>query len=170
MLGNSTRNASIAQRASFLAAAVCLLASGCGEDKFPIRPAKGKVLCGGRPVGIGSISFTPIGTPGSIETGKPASGALKEDGTFILTTNDRFDGAIVGKHNVQYVGPEGGDEEDTSAAEGSPEERAKAAERAKERKAQMKSLCVQKGEIILEVTADGENDFTIELSQAGSAR
>jgi len=152
-------------RLSFCAA-FAVAAAGCGEDRFPIRPAKGKVVCGGRPVTVGSVSFSPVGAAGSIESGKPASGTIGPDGVFVLTTNDRFDGAIVGKHSVRYFGPEDEDSEEPSAAEGSPEERTKAAERAAKRKAQLQNLCVQKGEIILEVTADGENDFTIELEKS----
>ncbi len=145
---------------------VSLLAAGCGDGKYPVRAARGKVVCGGQPVTMGSVSFSPIGEPGSLETGKPASGTVATDGTFILTTNDRFDGAIVGKHNVRYFGPEDEDEEGAAPTEDSPEERAGNAERIMARKAQQQALCVQKGEIVLEVTADGENDFTIELSPA----
>ena len=144
------------------------LISGCGVEKFPIRPAKGKVVCNGQPVTIGSVSFTPVGEPNAVETGKPASGMLDKDGTFVLTTNDRFDGAIVGKHNVRYFGPEGGDEETSSGSDdSSPAAAAKAAERAKLRKAQLQSLCIQKADIVVEVTADGPNDFTIELTPPG---
>jgi len=151
-----------------VAGVCCLVLTGCGEGKFPVRPAKGKVLCGGRPVAIGSISFTPVGEPGSLESGKPAMGMLRPDGTFTLTTNDRFDGAIVGKHSVRYFGPEDEDSDEPSAAEGSPEEKAKNAERLKQKKEQQKALCVQKGEIILEVIDGGENDFTIDLTSPGA--
>lgn len=147
-----------------------LLAAGCGDGKFPVTAAKGKVVCNGKPVSIGSVTFSPIGENGSSEPGKPASGALSADGTFVLTTNDRFDGAIVGKHNVRYFGPEDEDKEETSVAEGSAEERTRNAERMRERKAQLKSLCVQKGEIVVEVKSDGENIFTIELSPDAANR
>ncbi|QDT56030.1 hypothetical protein Pan44_40800 [Caulifigura coniformis] len=154
-------------RTLVLAGALCMAFAGCGEGKFPVRPATGKVLCSGRPVGIGSISFTPVGDPGSMESGKPAMGTLRPDGTFTLTTNDRFDGAIVGKHSVRYFGPEDEDSDEPSVAEGSAEEKAKIAERQKQKKEQQKMLCVQKGEIIVEVKNDGVNDFTIELTSGG---
>jgi hypothetical protein len=149
---------------------VCVLLpmSGCGGGKFPVARAKGKVVCGGQPVTVGSVTFAPIGT--DLETGKPATGAVGADGTFVLTTNDRFDGAVIGKHRVTYQGPEGEEEEGAekeSPPEGSPEERAKYLEQLQKRKSQ-KPQCVQKGELILEVKADGENDFTIELVPAGS--
>lgn len=143
------------------------LVAGCSGNQFPVKPAKGKVVCGGKPVTIGSVSFTPIGEPGKMETGKPATGTLSADGTFVLTTKDRFDGAIVGKHSVRYFGPEDEEEEESSSDEGTAQERAENAERIKERRAQMNSLCVQSGEIIVEVKANNENDFTIELSPPG---
>lgn len=145
--------------------ALCLSLAGCGESKFPVRPATGQVLCGGKPVTTGSVSFTPIGEPNVLETGKAATAALGADGKFVLTTFERFDGAIVGKHRVQYNVPEqdGSDEEsevlaDPDAPGGGPQSRP--------RPAQARSLCVQKQEIIVEVDASGTNDFTIELSPA----
>jgi hypothetical protein len=146
-----------------------LIVTGCGDGRYTVVPAKGKVVCNGKPVTMGSVSFNPIGEAGDAEPGKPASAALSADGTFRLTTNESFDGAIVGKHNVRYFAPEGEDEEDTtSVEEGSAAERERNAARAKRLKAQAQSLCVQRGEIVVEVKADGENDFTIELSPAST--
>ncbi len=73
---------------------------------------------------------------------------------------------------MRYFGPEGEDEEEEASAveEGSAEERARNAERLKKQSAAMKSLCVQNGEIVVEVKADGENNFTIELSPATGGR
>jgi hypothetical protein len=126
-------------------------------------------VCGGQPVTVGSVTFSPIAESGNTETGKPATGTVGDDGTFVLTTNDRFDGAIVGKHSVQYIGPEDeeGTEEAESVPEGSREEVARNLKKIRERQAKLKLQCVQKGEIIVEVTEDGENDFTIELFPAG---
>ena len=152
-----------------LALALLQFLSGCGGGQFPVAAAKGKVVCDGKPVTMGSVTFSPIGESGAVETGKPASAAIGPDGTFVLSTNDRFDGAVVGKHRVHYMGPEGEEEEAEAEAtpiEGSPEERTKNAERIRKRRAQQKSQCVQQGEIIMEVKADGENDFTIELFPA----
>jgi hypothetical protein len=156
---------------SILILAVALLPTylGCGQGKFPLAKAKGKVVCNGQPVTSGSVTFSPMGESEQLEVGKPATAAVGPDGTFVLSTNDRFDGAVIGKHRVVYVGPEGEDNEEESAtsAEGSPEELAKSAERARKRQAQLKSQCVQQGEIVVEVKASGENDFTIELVPAG---
>lgn len=146
------------------------LSVGCGDNRFPVRPAKGKVVCNGQPVTIGSVSFIPIGAPGALETGKTASAAIKQDGTFILTTFDRFDGAIVGKHRVQYNLPEsdGSDEEGNDSSDpDAPGTAAKKAEQLKQKQAMLKLQCVLKGELIVEVKSTGDNDFTIELSPAG---
>jgi len=146
--------------------------SGCGGGRAAVEPAKGKVVCGGNPVTVGSVTFVPIGEPDS-ETGRPAIGAVGPDGTFVLTTYEEGDGAIVGKHRVEYTGPEDEaqeEEEGESPPEGSREERARSAELIRQREARRKSQCVQNGEIIVEVKADGENDFTIELVPPGTRR
>ncbi len=74
-----------------------------------------------------------------------------------MTTYERFDGAIVGKHQVQYNGPENDEQE---SEESSDEEKTVR----KKKAAGAVPSCIQKGEIILEVKASGTNDFTIELS------
>lgn len=158
------------KRAIFLPFLLLPLLSACGGGRFPVAEAKGKVVCNGQPVTTGTVTFSPIGdADGGAEVGKPATATVGPDGTFVLSTEKRFDGAVVGKHRVSYIGPEGGDEEEThEAPEGSPEERAQYLEKMKKQQAQ-KSACVQQGEIILEVKADGQNDFTIELVPAGPA-
>ncbi|NLF71860.1 MAG: hypothetical protein GX575_22755 [Candidatus Anammoximicrobium sp.] len=153
-----------------LACALALLLSGCGGGKADIEPAKGKVVCGSGPVTAGTVTFVPLGEPGKDTDGRPAIGAVGPDGTFVLTTYEDGDGAIVGKHRVEYAGP--GDEaaeetEDEAPPEGSAQERALNAQRLRERQAKQKSQCVLNGELILEVTAGGENDFTIQLSPPG---
>lgn len=140
---------------------------GCGAGQFPVRPAKGKVVCEGKPITSGSVTFTPISTEASkLETGKQASGTLNSDGVFVLSTYGRFDGAIVGKHSVQFSGSGEEDSEDeTEHEEGESE--ATSGKGMLNRKDKQKSSCVQKQEIIVEVAARGENDFTIELTPKG---
>lgn len=141
-----------------IAVVALVCSSGCGGDKFPVRPAKGKVVSNGKPVTVGSVTFTPIDST-ALEAGKPASGTVGSDGTFTLSTFDRFDGAIVGKHRVQYSGAEEGGEEESEVetrADGEPVNKAAA-------KRPQQPPVVQKGEIIVEVTSSGPNDFTIEL-------
>lgn len=151
-----------------LAVALLPLAAGCGDGKFPVRAAKGNVESNGQPVTTGSVTFTPIAESGR-EAGKPATATVGADGTFVLSTNSRFDGAVVGKHSVHYVGSEDEEEAETEApAEGSPEEAAQNAKRIQSRQAS-RPRYVQQGEIIVEVKASGENHFTIQLAPAGKS-
>ena len=154
----------------FFSCALLPLAAGCSEGNFPVRPAKGNVVCSGRPVTIGSVSFVPIGEAGTLETGKAASATIGPDGNFVLTTFNRFDGAIVGKHRVQYTSSEedGSDEDGDQVKDpDSPEGATRAKELSRKNQAQKNALCEQKGELIVEVKSSGENNFTIELSAPG---
>ena len=136
---------------------------GCGGGEIPVRPAKGKVVCNGKPITSGSITFTPIGTDANnSDTGKQASGALNSDGTFVLSTYGRFDGAIVGKHLVQFSGS-GADDSDESEIDEKSDSEPTSGKGKVIRRNNQKSDCVQKAEITVEVAARGENDFTIEL-------
>lgn len=139
-----------------------LVLPGCGGSKFPVRPCKGKVLCDGKPLASGSVTFTPISDDQKIETGKQASGTLNSEGVFVLSTYGRFDGAIVGKHSVQFSGAGQEDTEEESSSE--EDEDATGKSKLNRQAKKPKPECVQKEEIILEVTATGENDFTIELT------
>ena len=139
-----------------------LFSSGCGDGQFPVRPARGKVVCSGKPVTSGSVTFTPLGT-----AGKPGTAAVGDDGRFVLSTFGKFDGAIVGKHQVQFSVPESENAEDEGleADEGDSNSM-----RQKAKKSEMniaKSNCVQMGEITVEVRASGSNDFMIELTTSG---
>jgi len=141
---------------------ILILFAGCGDGQFPVRPAKGKVVCSGKPVTSGSVTFTPIGA-----AGKPASAAVGADGSFVLSTFGKFDGAIVGKHQVEFSVPEAdnSENEELDADEGASD-----ATRRKAKKGQMnmaKSNCVQMGEITVEVQSSGKNDFMIELTISG---
>ncbi len=132
--------------------------------------ATGKVTCGGKAVSIGSVMFSPIGEAGDMEPGKSANAVIAADGTFVLTTFDSQDGAIVGKHKVTYWPPEGSeDDEGPTPEEGSAEEKVQNAERRRQEKAAA-NACILAKELEVEVTADGPNDFTIELTPAGKSR
>lgn len=145
-----------------------IFSAGCGGGEFEVAPAKGKVVCDGRPMPVGSVTFSPVGEQGSAEPGKPATANVDADGTFVLTTYDPGDGAILGKHKVNYWPPEGNEDDegdDASAVEeGSAEEQRRDAERAAKRKTLTYPPCEQTQPIEVEVTADGPNDFTIELT------
>jgi hypothetical protein len=160
----------VSSRSIVLVAAMFLLSLvGCGGGQFPVRPAKGKVVCDGKPITSGSVTFTPISTDASkLETGKQASATLNSEGVFVLSTYGRFDGAIVGKHSVQFSGSgeEDLDAETESNDEGESEVNSGKSKNTRQGKKQ-KSDCDQKEEIIVEVTARGENNFTIELTPKG---
>ena len=138
--------------APLLAAAVATMA-GCGSglEEFPVAPATGVVLCGGDPISSGRVQFSPKQPdPDAIEAGKPARGVIGPDGTFTLSTYERGDGAVVGVHSVA-VWPDGlegeGGRGDTSGVmDGCPDGRVDG---------------------VFTVTAEGPNEFTIELDPAG---
>jgi len=80
--------------------------TGCGNSTGAQAPVTGKVMMGGQPVTGGVISFVPQAVEGATEvSGRPASGAVKADGSFSLNTNGVDDGAVIGKHRVTYSPP-----------------------------------------------------------------
>jgi hypothetical protein len=88
-------------------AAVLAGLAGCKQSgaEFKVAPVKGKVTHQGQPVKGGSITFQPVGVEGAKAgvKGKPATGEVKDDGTFVLSTYGKGDGAVVGKHRVMYM-------------------------------------------------------------------
>ena len=92
-----------------------------------------------------------------METGKSASAALAQDGTFKLSTFGKFDGAIVGKHRVEFTGNDGEDAEESEEGDDKP---------AAKPKAQANQGCRLAQELIVEVKASGENVFKVELTKA----
>jgi len=88
-------------------AAVLAGLAGCKQSaaEFNVAPVKGKVTHQGQPVKGGSITFQPVGVEGTKAgvKGKPATGEVKDDGTFVLSTYGKEDGAVVGKHRVMYM-------------------------------------------------------------------
>lgn len=87
--------------------AIALGLTGCGDsDGFKLAPVKGKVVYKGQPVTAGSLTFRPLGSGNSEKAaalGKPATAEVKEDGTFVVTTEKPGDGAVVGKHQVMFT-------------------------------------------------------------------
>ncbi len=76
--------------------------TGCGSGS-PTAPVSGTVRVEGQPVSGGVVTFAPIGTEGT--AGKPAVGAVQSDGTFVLGTDAKEDGAMLGRHRVIYSPP-----------------------------------------------------------------
>jgi hypothetical protein len=72
--------------------------SGCGAKNAgtlaELIPVKGKVTFNGQPLTIGTIRFEPD------DFGRPASGKLQSDGTFVLSTLKEGDGVVAGHHVV----------------------------------------------------------------------
>ncbi|MBN1395249.1 MAG: hypothetical protein JW959_09515 [Pirellulales bacterium] len=71
-----------------------LFLNGCGESRPNTASVSGKVTYQGKPVTTGRITFYPV------DGSRPAMAAINEDGTYTLTTFDKGDGAMLGKHKV----------------------------------------------------------------------
>jgi hypothetical protein len=85
-----------------LAALIAIVALlGCGDSGGKsTAKVSGKVTSGGQPVTEGNIRFTPLATGG--DAGMPASGKIEPDGSYTLSTYGTNDGAVVGKHRIDY--------------------------------------------------------------------
>jgi len=84
----------IRSRAPFLPAAVLgIVLTGC-SDRIATAPVEGVVYYDGDPLHVGTVTFLPE------EEGPYATGTIRPDGTFTMTTYDEGDGAILGKHRV----------------------------------------------------------------------
>jgi hypothetical protein len=89
-----------AQRAGLLAVLMLLSSAGCdGRKIYPVRGrvvfADGSVMAGGW------VTFEPLDSAVKAS----ASGDIQPDGTFILTTERKGDGAIVGRYRVLVSPP-----------------------------------------------------------------
>lgn len=84
-----------------------LLGMGCGKQEFQVARVSGTVTCGGRTLTEGMVVFTPVGDSErkNHDTGRSASGLIEEDGSFVLTTYRKGDGAIIGTHTVTVFAP-----------------------------------------------------------------
>jgi hypothetical protein len=77
--------------------------AGCGSDNgLNLAKVSGKVTFKGQPVPFGQIMFMPDDTKGT--TGPPALGNISGDGSYIMSTEESGDGAIVGYHKVSITG------------------------------------------------------------------
>ena len=88
--------------------AIVTSAAGCGAsaDDLALGTVSGKVTHDGQPVNGGIVQFTPgPSTAAKGRAGKPASGNVGADGTFKLSTYGTNDGAVLGKHTVNYSPP-----------------------------------------------------------------
>jgi hypothetical protein len=58
---------------------------------------KGRVTYRGKPLTKGSITFEPT------DGGREARGTIGPDGTFVMTTDQDGDGALIGVHRVSVA-------------------------------------------------------------------
>ena len=73
---------------------------GCSDTERPIYPVRGIVrFPDGKVLRDGSVEFEIIG----VEKPVTATGKVQPDGSFVLGTYQRDDGALVGKHRVVVV-------------------------------------------------------------------
>jgi hypothetical protein len=77
--------------------------AGCGPGHgLTLGRVQGKVTCKGEPVRYGNVFFVPDVSKGT--DGPSAMGTIKDDGTYILSTDSGGDGALVGHHKVGLTG------------------------------------------------------------------
>jgi hypothetical protein len=76
---------------------------GCSSDNgLNLGKVRGKITYDGEPVVGGEVLFVPDTKKGTV--GPPAAGTISGDGTYLMSTQESGDGAIVGVHNVAIIG------------------------------------------------------------------
>lgn len=91
--------------AASISAAIVVSIAGCGSaNGLDLAKVRGKVTFKGQPIEYGTIMFEPDESKGT--TGPPAIGTITSGGSFILSTEESGDGAIVGSHRVSVMGLE----------------------------------------------------------------
>ena len=91
-----------------LAGLALMLVAGCsGASKPKTIKVQGKVMYKGQPVTQGDVSFLPV-KPAQGYPSRPATGTLKPDGTYQLTSFEANDGAVPGEYQVSIVSKTGG--------------------------------------------------------------
>ena len=86
-------------RAHLLLGFAILVIPGC-TSSAGFAPVSGKVTLNGDPLAHATVSFIPVGKPGSIEAGEGSTGKTNEQGQFKLTSSTGKWGALIGKHRV----------------------------------------------------------------------
>jgi len=67
---------------------------GCSNEGPAMAPVEGVVRYKGKPLAFGGVLFQP-------DSGFPAQGTIRPDGSFSLSTYEENDGAAIGRHRVQ---------------------------------------------------------------------
>jgi hypothetical protein len=95
-------SSAVAIKGALLAALLLGCGCGCGAkgagSSPTLIPVKGKVTFKGQPLTTGTVRFEPE------DYGRPATGALQSDGTFVLSTLTEGDGVVAGHHRVSIIG------------------------------------------------------------------
>ena len=125
---------------------VSLLLMGC-NDQPAVAPVRGIVNMDGKPLPGGRVMFQPIAAGEDKKVGRPAIGQIQEDGTFVLTTFEDGDGAVVGAHHPVVM--ENRQEDDPN----SPRQTRKGP----------RIGVISLNDVTFDVVAGKENEFTIEL-------
>jgi len=129
----------------------CLVFAGCGgkSDPYARVPITGTVTLDGKPLPKGYFILEPIG-------GQPTqSGGMIQNGTFNVPEQH---GPVPGKYSVAIFS--GADETPTQLAPGTPEAEAAAKKSQSERVPKKYNIQTT---LVLEVTADGDNEFPFDL-------
>ena len=81
--------------------------TGCGgsSNTKPTAAVSGTVKYEGNPVSGGVLIFSPIGDSKNNQPGKAGEAVINPDGSFTVTTYKDGDGAVIGKHRVNYMAP-----------------------------------------------------------------
>lgn len=144
--------------AILLSVAATTTAVGCGGGRHKTAPVSGMVYYDGKPVSGGTITFSPIGEgDADLESGKAAVGTIGKDGTFVLSTYETDDGAIIGKHRIFYSPPEAEESENQADPTGEEETASKAPSEPSAKEAQLQNLVVDPAKSTVEITVDGNN-------------
>lgn len=88
------------------AAIVCIALAvgvGCEQSPYVLAPVRGTVTIDGQPLSRAKVMFAPVEVANNPNPGKPAFGILKDDGSFVLTTCEKDDGAVVGEHWLTII-------------------------------------------------------------------
>jgi hypothetical protein len=76
--------------------------AGCSDNGLTLGRVSGKVTYKGVPVQFGTVMFEPDTTKGT--NGPSALGNIVQDGTYVMSTQQSGDGAVVGYHKVGLMG------------------------------------------------------------------
>ena len=89
--------------------------AGCGYDNgLNLARVQGRVTFKGEHVKKGTVFFLPDEGKGTV--GPSAVGTLRDDGTYIASTDYAGDGVIIGSHKIGLTGMEAAAADDVAAA------------------------------------------------------